>query len=102
MKRMMILLLLFAAGTVLPADFLEIPTERKIGHPDLTFAVTFDNYATRAELAKGSGESLTQFLYDGFDFHNLSHNQGVAANACPARETLQIWDGLYSMFSILI
>ena len=59
MKRMMIFLLLLAVGTVLSADFREIPTERKIGHPDLTFAVTFDNFTTRAELAKGNGESLT-------------------------------------------
>ena len=59
MKRMMIMLILLAGIADLSADFREIPKEQKIGHPDLSFAVTFDTFTTRADLAKGNGESLT-------------------------------------------
>ena len=59
MKKIMILLLMLAGTAVRTADFREIPTERKIAHPDLSFAVTFDQFTTRADLAKGNRESTT-------------------------------------------
>ena len=40
------------------AEYKEIPTAQKIKHPDLSFAVTFDNYSTRADLAKGKADSI--------------------------------------------
>lgn len=50
-------------------EYKEIPTAQKIKHPDLTFAVTFDNYSTQADLAKGNRVSLsmadTSFLLRG-------------------------------------
>ena len=59
MKKSVLLILTAAAGILAAADFKEIPTKEKIRHPDLTFAVTFDQFNTRADRAKGSPESKT-------------------------------------------
>ncbi|MBR2510021.1 MAG: LamG domain-containing protein [Lentisphaeria bacterium] len=54
-------LLFFAFFSAVGAsmEYKEVPTAQKIKHKDLTFAVTFDNYSTRADLAKGKKDSLT-------------------------------------------
>ena len=53
MKKMLVSYLLAAAALSLSAaEFKSVPTAEKIRHPDLSFCVTFDNYSTRADLAK--------------------------------------------------
>ena len=60
MKKMLVSYLLAAAALSLSAaEFKSVPTAEKIRHPDLSFCVTFDNYGTRADLAKGEADSRT-------------------------------------------
>ena len=60
MKKIFYLLLFaFCGASGWAMEYKDIPTAQKIKHKDLTFAVTFDNYSTRADLAKGKKDSLT-------------------------------------------
>ena len=59
MKKIFYLLLsAFCSASGWAMEYKDIPTAQKIKHKDLTFAVTFDNYSTRADLAKGKADSI--------------------------------------------
>lgn len=58
MKKILYISLLCTLG-VCAMEYKEVPTAQKTKHPDLTFGVTFDNYSTRADIAKGERNSLT-------------------------------------------
>ena len=53
------LILAAAVGISASEHFKSVPTEQKIKHPALSFAVTFDQFNTRADKAGGKRESTT-------------------------------------------
>ena len=48
---------IFACANISAADYLQKKPEEKTSHKNLTFAVTFDNYGMKAQLAKGQSDS---------------------------------------------
>ena len=60
MKKYSFAAMLLLAGALFAAPkFVQIPLEDKLTHPDMTFAVTFDGFTTRADQAKGECDSIT-------------------------------------------